>query len=123
MEVETDPSFLASVYKCFADSVRVIGGPGALAQQFRDGVMSATTNQLQVLAEKRKMLAQETEQERQDREEDLALMEELEDFALEDMAKLLQYLDPSTPLLVAVSSVKDLGLRGEDETNSVGEDG
>ena len=39
----------------------------------------------------------------------LMLLEEMEDFVLEDMAKLLMYLDSSYPLLVAVASVKELG--------------
>ncbi len=42
------------------------------------------------------------------------LIEEMEDFALEDMAKALRTLDPSHPLLIAVSSVRDLGLHLSD---------
>ena len=37
------------------------------------------------------------------------LLEEIEDFALEDMAKLLMMLDSNHPLLVAVASVRELG--------------
>ena len=42
--------------------------------------------------------------------EDIALLEEIEEFALEDMAKLLASLDPNHALLVAISSVKALGI-------------
>ena len=56
-----------------------------------------------------------------DRDE-MALVEEMEDFALEDMAKMLATFDPNHPLLVAVSGVRDLGFNtydsdedGEDE--------
>ena len=35
----------------------------------------------------------------------------MEDFALEDMAKMLMCFDPNHPLLVAISSVKELGLQ------------
>jgi len=48
-----------------------------------------------------------------DDKDDLGLIEEIEDFALEDMAKLLYYVDPQHPLLVAVSSMKDLGFNQE----------
>jgi hypothetical protein len=37
------------------------------------------------------------------------LLEEIEDFAQEDMGKMLMAFDSNHPLLVAVSSVKDLG--------------
>lgn len=48
-----------------------------------------------------------------DREE-LALMEEIEDFALEDMAKMLCLFDKNHPLLVAVAGVRDLGFNTYD---------
>ena len=38
------------------------------------------------------------------------LIEEMEDFALEDMMKVLRTMDANHPLLVAVSSVRELGL-------------
>jgi hypothetical protein len=111
---ETEPSFLASLFKCFTDSSRVLGGPGALSEEFRIGVTEATKRQLQILADKRKNRSQRPASELADDKEDLALMEEIEDFALEDMAKLLYYMDSKHPLLVAVSSVKDLGLNQDD---------
>jgi hypothetical protein len=52
-----------------------------------------------------------------DDKDDLALIEEIEDFALEDMAKLLYYMDPQHPLLVAVSSMKDLSFNQENTDN------
>ncbi len=56
---ETDTSYLASLFKCATDCLRVWG---------------------------------------------------MEEFALEDMAKMLGLLDTSHPLLMAISSVRDLGL-------------
>ena len=45
------------------------------------------------------------------------LVEEMEDFALEDMAKLVTMLDPANaatnPLTIAISSVRELGLHLE----------
>ncbi|KAI0077247.1 ARM repeat-containing protein [Panus rudis PR-1116 ss-1] len=108
--VETDASFLASLYKCFADSLRVIGGPSALPQEIQDGVMEATKRQLQSFADKRKARAHRPASQLADDKEDLMLVEEVEDFALEDMGKMLLEFDPAHPLLVAISSVKDLGL-------------
>jgi len=105
---ETDSSFLASLFKCFADSLRIMDGPSALSQEFHNGIIEATKRQLQTLADKRKKRSQRPPSE---------LADDKEDFALEDMAKLLYYMDPKHPLLVAVSSVKDLGLNqgGSDE--------
>jgi len=40
--------------------------------------------------------------------EDIALLEEMEDFALEDMGKVLALFDKRHPLLVAIGSVKEL---------------
>jgi importin-5 len=111
---ETDPSFMASLFKCFTDSLKVLGGPASLSNEFCNGITEATKRQLQILADKRKNRSQRPASELADDTEDLALMEEIEDFALEDMAKLLYYLDPKHPLLVAVSSVKDLGFNQED---------
>jgi len=119
---ENDPSFLASLFKCFTDSLKVLGGPTALSQEFRNGVVEATKRQLQTLADKRKTRSQRPASELADDKEDLALIEEIEDFALEDMAKLLYYMDPKHPLLVAVSSVKDLGLSQEDSDDDGGDE-
>jgi hypothetical protein len=155
--LETDPSFLASLYKCFAETLRIVGGPGAsgLAPELYAGVVEASRRQLQNLAERRKYRAHvrqpsdgggggggadagaggnggDTRRRRRrldagsddgdvsgenddgdgddnDDDDDLALLEEMEDFALEDMAQMLQEFDPKHPLLIAISSVKDLG--------------
>ena len=49
--------------------------------------------------------------------EDAALLEELEDFALDEVARLLRLFEGSQPLLVAVSSVKELGVRRGEESD------
>ena len=79
--------------------------------------MEATKRQLQTLADRRKGRANKAEGVAAD-DKEMALPEEIEDSALEDMAKMLTALDPNHPLLVAVSSVKDLGFnswRGDGE--------
>src|SRR5882762_7775308 len=81
---ETDSSFLASLFKCFADSLRIMDGPSALSQEFHNGIIEATKRQLQTLADKRKKRSQRPPSE---------LADDKEDFALEDMAKLLYYMD------------------------------
>lgn len=53
------------------------------------------------------------------------LLEEMEDFALEDMAKTLMAFDSIHPLLMAVASVRELGLHlsqweSEDELSNDG---
>ncbi|KAI0061801.1 ARM repeat-containing protein [Artomyces pyxidatus] len=111
ISTETDSSFLSSLYKCFTDCLRVLGGSTALPPEFQGGIIEATKRQLQALADKRKARSARPAAEIEEEKEDLALIEEMEDFALEDMSKLLVLLDPNHPLLVAVSSVRDLGLR------------
>lgn len=120
---ESDSSFLASLYKCFTDAMRVVGGPGALSCEYHDGVVEATKRQLQSLADRRRGRAQRPASDLEDDREDLALLEEMEDFALEDMAKMLQVFDPNHPLLIAISSVRELGFNqwdSEDEGDSEG---
>ena len=41
---------------------------------------------------------------------EMTLVEEIEDFTLEDMGKMLSTFNINHPLLVAVASVRDLGL-------------
>lgn len=112
---EHECSFLASLYKYFSDSLRVIGGPPALSAQFHDGLIEATKRQLQTLADKRRNRAQRAQANAADFDrEDMALVEEIEDFALEDMGKTLAGFDPNHPLLVAVAGVRDLGFNTYD---------
>lgn len=118
ISVESDSSFLASLFKCFADSVRIIGGPTALPYEFQEGIMEATKRQLQILADRRKARAQRPASDLEEDREDMALLEEMEDFALEDMTKMLTCFDPNHTLLIAVSSVRELGFNqwdSEDE--------
>lgn len=104
---ETDTSFLMTLYKCFTDSVKVMGGREAVPADLADSVLKATQNHLQVMAQKRK-----TRRPDEDEMQDVAYLEENEDFALDEMSKMLKFIfDPNHPLLIAISSVKDLGQR------------
>ena len=108
---ERDSTFLASLYKYFSESLRVIGGPEALSLQFHEGIIEATKRQLPTLADKRKARVARANNPafaaEVDRDE-MTLVEEIEDFALEDMGKMLSSFDINHPLLVA-ASVRDLG--------------
>ncbi|KAJ7906329.1 armadillo-type protein [Mycena leptocephala] len=114
ISTEHDASFLSSLYKCFNDSLRIIGGTSALSPEFQNGIMEATKRQLQGLADKRRARKARPASDLEEDREDMALLEEIEDFALEDMAKMLTVFDTNHPLLVAVSSVKDLGFNQYD---------
>ncbi|KAF5347677.1 hypothetical protein D9758_014842 [Tetrapyrgos nigripes] len=127
---EHDASFLASLFKAFTDCVQLLGGPSTcLSQEYHDGIIEATKRQLHIIAQKRR--AREAGRASrgagmgmgmdvggnihpngldEDDREDLALLEEMEDFALEDMGKMLKMLDPNHELLVAVGSVRELGM-------------
>ncbi|PPR07809.1 hypothetical protein CVT24_002881 [Panaeolus cyanescens] len=118
---ETDASFLSSLFKHLTESLRVLGGPSPLTATFHEPIIEATKRQLQSLADKRKARAARANSAsggvggigEMDREE-LALLEEIEDFALEDMGKMLSLFDSNHPLLVAVGSVRDLGFNTYD---------
>ena len=86
----------------------------SLTQDFHNDIIEATKHQLQTLADKQKTHLQHPLLELADDKEDLALIAVIEDFALEDMTKLLHYMDQKHPLLVVVSSVKDLGSNLDD---------
>ncbi|THH09772.1 hypothetical protein EW145_g1787 [Phellinidium pouzarii] len=146
---EADASFLASLFRCLADCVRVSGGASeavpadALPHDIREGILAAARHQLQALADRRKGRAARLNADRRDHSvdsngntgagrrgsedgleeerEDVALLEELEDFALDEIARLLKMFDPGHPLLVAIGSVKDLGIRSGDWESEVDE--
>lgn len=132
--VEADASFLASLFRCLADCVRVAGGSptdhapaNALPQDVRQGILAAARHQLQTLADRRKSRAARYNEHSEngknglagqdsleEEREDAALLEELEDFALDEISRLLKTFDLNHPLLVAVGSVKELGIRTSD---------
>ncbi|KIK93959.1 hypothetical protein PAXRUDRAFT_33792 [Paxillus rubicundulus Ve08.2h10] len=122
MQIESDTSFLTSLYKSVTDTLRVVGIP-ALTPPLSGGLMDATKHQLQNLAEKRKYRSQRPAAELEDDREELSLLEEMEEFALEDMEKLLRMLDGQHPLLVAISSVRELGINRWDSEDEGGSDG
>ncbi|KAL1940497.1 hypothetical protein VTO73DRAFT_9069 [Trametes versicolor] len=111
---ESDSSFLASLYKCFLDTLLVLGGPPALAPEFRQGIVDATKRQLNALADKRKARAARPAHELREEREDLALIQEMEDFAIEDMAKVLRTVEAPGDLMIAVSSLRQLALNLSD---------
>lgn len=144
---EHDPSFLASMIKSFSDSLVVITGSSSssgghtlssgscdwrLPAEYHNGILEATKRQLQNIAERRRTRATNGVQDEEDKE-DLVLYEEMEEFALEEMARMVRVLDAHTQaqlqppdqgnqnqlkqwheqqqqMLIAVSSVKELGI-------------
>ncbi|XP_006460617.1 hypothetical protein AGABI2DRAFT_220702 [Agaricus bisporus var. bisporus H97] len=107
---EPDSSFLASLYKCFTESLQVIGGPTNLPQEYHIGIIDATKHQLQALADKRRSRANRLAGDPDIDREDIALYEQFEEFELQEMDKLLKDLDRNHPLRIAVSSVRELGV-------------
>ncbi|KAI0821251.1 ARM repeat-containing protein [Irpex lacteus] len=122
INLETDPTFLSSLYKCLTDSLRVVTPQGSTASnvltpEIQDALIEATKRQLQTIADRRKTRSSKSAREVEEDREDLMLVEEMEDFALEDMGKLVALLDPAAtatnPLTIAISSVRELGLHLE----------
>jgi hypothetical protein len=122
VQIETDASFVSSLYKSVADALRVVGIP-ALTPELSNALVDATKHQLQSLADKRKQRSQRATSELEDDREELALLEEMEDFALEDMEKLLKMLDGQHPLLIAIASVRELGFNQWDSEDEGGSEG
>lgn len=129
--IESDASFLSSLYKSLSDTLRVLGGPSSLPPHLHSSLFDATQRQLASLAERRKRRASklggyvnggsgngdEGELDSGEREE-LALVEEMEDFALEDVGRLMETFESFggeigqgvQGIMVMVGSVRDLGL-------------
>jgi hypothetical protein len=110
ISVESDAGFLASLIKCFTDSLRVLKIE-SISPVYIEGGLKAIGQQLHLLAQRRKerssrIRGKDWEEER----EDLLLIEEMEDFALFEVEGLLKFLDPHHPLLFALSSIRDLAL-------------
>ncbi|KAJ4482034.1 armadillo-type protein [Lentinula aciculospora] len=106
---EQDSTFLASLYKALDDCVKLLGGRSVLNADYVNAIIQATKRQLHTLAQKRRSRAARPSSFLDDDREDLALLEEMEDFALEEMAKVPSMLNSNHELLVAISSVKELG--------------
>ncbi|KAH0825817.1 hypothetical protein J3R83DRAFT_8823 [Lanmaoa asiatica] len=96
IQMEADPSFVASLYKSVGDTLRVVG-MHAFTPELTNGLMDVTKLQLQNMAERRKRRSragggggigsagggtdeEHPPQDEDDREE-IALMEEMEEFA------------------------------------------
>jgi len=108
---ERDINFLSSLYKCFTGCMGVISGPAGLPHQIHEGIMEGTRRQLQGMAEKRKKRSEEARAPgSEDKKELLMWSEEVEDYALDEIATMLKGFSETHELLVAVSSVRDLGV-------------
>ena len=136
VQIETDPSFVALLYKAIGNTLHVVG-LHVLMPELMSGLMDGTKLQLQNMAEKWEYRsgassgsegvggllvpgsrgnggANECPQQHlqvaqdEDNWDVIALMEEMEEFALEDMEKMLRMLDGQHPLLIAIVSMRDL---------------
>lgn len=119
INLEMDAGFLASLFKCFADSLRTLGGRAALSDVNYASFITTTQHQLHSLATKRQSRAQRVHgRDWQEEQEDMLLMEELEGFALDEMQKALELLDPSHSLLVSIGSIREIHLPHGYQSNS-----
>ncbi|KIO21702.1 hypothetical protein M407DRAFT_217658, partial [Tulasnella calospora MUT 4182] len=110
---EGDTGYLASLYKSVVDSILVLPSKG-LPVDLANDIVATVQRKLQSLAQKRKrraeyLLAHGSEDVEEERE-GMALEEELEDFVLDEVGRLLRLLDPNHPYLMMVGSVRDLGV-------------
>lgn len=117
LDEETEPGFLSSLYKCIVDSMLVLPNH-SLPPDLTLDILAATKRKLYGLAQDRKKrsahLFSQSSGDVDEDQEDMALLEQLEDFALDEMARFCRMIDPNHPLLVAISSVRDLTVVPQD---------
>ncbi|KAG8910757.1 hypothetical protein FRC01_006145, partial [Tulasnella sp. 417] len=100
---ESDTGYLASLYKSVVDSVLVLPSKG-LPMDLAHDIIATVQRKLQSLAQKRKRRAEyllaHASEDVEDEREGMALEEELEDFVLDEVGRLLRLLDPNHPYLI-----------------------
>ena len=72
--LESDISFLASLYKALSDSLRVIGGVSSVPPEIKESAIEATKRQLQLIADRRKLRANIPTTDIQEDREEIALL-------------------------------------------------
>ncbi|KAJ3505529.1 hypothetical protein NLJ89_g7369 [Agrocybe chaxingu] len=118
---EHDSIFLESLHKDFSEALLIVGGPEALSLQFHRGIMEATKHQLRFLADKRKPRVVRASSDTADLDcNEMALIEDIKDITLQD---IFLSFNSNHPLLVAVSSVRELGLNMYDSDEDVDNEG
>lgn len=111
---ENDPGFLSSLYKSINDAMLVIPA-NTIPPDLSTDIISSTQSKLRSIGQRRKgrferAYSQQAPEDAEEEREDMLLMEELEDFALDEIARLLRAFDPNHLLLITVSSVRELGI-------------
>ncbi|QRV93246.1 importin subunit beta-3 [Ceratobasidium sp. AG-Ba] len=98
IQPEGDSGFLASLCKCLADSLLVVGRQAIIAPLANE-ISAACKAQLAALASRREMRARRVKYgpEWEEDKEDMLLLQELEDSAFDEMGRLLKFLDPNHP--------------------------
>ncbi|CAE6364489.1 unnamed protein product [Rhizoctonia solani] len=111
IQPEGDAGFLGSLCKCLADSLLAVGSQ-AIVAPLANEISVACKAQLAALASRREMRARRIKRgpEWEEDKEDMLLLQELEDVAFEEMGRLLGFLDPNHPLLIAIGSIKEMGI-------------
>ncbi|KAB5590286.1 Ran-binding protein 6 [Ceratobasidium theobromae] len=98
IQPEGDAGFLGSLCKCLTDSLTTIGRQ-IIVPPLINEITGACKAQLSALASRREMRARRIKRgpEWAEDKEDMLLLQELEDAALDEMTALLTFLDPNHP--------------------------
>lgn len=87
----------------------LIIGDSSIPQKIRDDISESATRQLKTIAERRNARVGRTASEYGEHSiKRSIILDQLEDFALRDIEETLKMLDINHPLLMALSSVKNL---------------
>jgi hypothetical protein len=115
---ENDMSTLSALYKSVVDSM-LVTAPQTVPSDISNDIVHETEKKLHTIAQKRKfraehLLVQDAEDSAED-QDDVRMLEELEDFVLDEVARFLGLLNSNHPVLIAVSSVRQLGVIRHDD--------
>lgn len=109
LQSESDPAYLALLYSKFTESLAVMQAP--LPADYRQAFDAATQQQLTTIGEARqRRQAEQLDWDHTERAIE-AEEEEAESMALDEMAKAVHAVDAGHSLLVAIGSIRELGLQ------------
>ena len=109
IKTERLASFVDSLYQCLKQAILIIGDSSILPRKIRDEISESATRQLEIMADRRNARVGRSVSEYGEQNiKRSILLDQIEDFALQDMEEILKMLDVHHPLLVTLSSMKDL---------------
>ena len=109
IKTELLASFVDSLYQCLKRSILIIGDSSILPRKIHDDISESATRQLKIIADRRNARVGRTASEYGEHIiKRSIILDHFEGLALQDIEEILKMLDVNHPLLVTLSSVKNL---------------